>query len=583
MKRGRVKFLKFCLFAAIFVIIARLFYIQIIQHDFYVAKAADEHVFENKIEATRGKIYMKDGDEIVPVVLNETVYTVIFDPSLVNEEKSREIFEKYAKDNLVAKWEDVFQDKGRRYYVVARGVPYNEAKKIVEELGENEVVGVVFEKTTKRVYPEGELASGLLGFVNIDGDGQYGVEGALDEELGGKDGSLKAVRDVNGVVLSIGNENIETPPIDGEDIVLSIDRNMQARVEEILNSYVQNTAATNASAIVMDPRTGEVLTMANVPTYNPAKYAEVEDVNLFRNSVVDEPYEAASVCKTFTFAAAIDLGVMNAETTFYNSDAYTVDGLTLGNAYKGVIGTLTMQQAFNYSLNTGSSVALQLISGGYEINESGRKKLYEYLQKFGLGRKTGVELYESTGFVPSPNEYDYAMNFTYANMTFGQAMNLTMIQIATAFSGIINDGIYHTPSILAGKMVDGKFEKNENIGREERRVVSESTSAQMKEMLYNTRNSKRLYGVDKPGYYIGGKTGTGQVIQSDGSYSEATAEGETIGSYIGFGGTEDELPEYVVMIKLWGEGQHIGGEIVVPVFDDISNYLIDYLKIRPKV
>ena len=104
MERGRVKFLKFCLFAAVFVIVARLFYIQIIKHDFYVAKATDEHVYENKIEATRGKIYMKDGDEIVPIVLNETVYTVIFDPSIVNEEKSREVFEKYAKDNLVAKW-----------------------------------------------------------------------------------------------------------------------------------------------------------------------------------------------------------------------------------------------------------------------------------------------------------------------------------------------------------------------------------------------------------------------------------------------------------------------------------------------
>lgn len=584
MERGRVKFLKFCLFAAVFVIVARLFYIQIIKHDFYVAKAADEHVYENKIEATRGKIYMKDGDEIVPIVLNETVYTVIFDPSIVNEEKSREVFEKYAKDNLVAKWEDVFRDRGRRYYVVARGIPYKEAKKIVEELSEKEIVGVVFEKTTKRVYPEGELASGLLGFVNMEGDGQYGVEGALDEKLGGKDGSLKAVRDVNGVVLSIGNENIETPPVDGEDVVLSIDRNMQARVEGILNNHVQNTAATNASAVVMNPRTGEVLAMANVPTYNPAKYAEVEDANLFRNNVVDEPYEAASVCKTFTFATAIDLGVMNAGTTFYNSGSMTIDDLTFQNAYQGLYGTITMQQALNYSLNTGSATALILISGGGGITQSGREKLYEYYQKFGLGRKTGIELYESTGFVPSPNEYDWAMNFTYANTTFGQGMNLTMIQIASAFSGIVNDGIYHAPSVLAGKMVDGKFVKNEGVGKEERRVVSGSTSTQMKEMLYGTRSNKRLYGIDKPGYYVGGKTGTGQVVQDDGSYSEATMAGETIASYVGFGGAEGELPEYVVMVKIWGEGQHLEGEKhAMPIFDDISNYLIDYLKIRPKV
>lgn len=582
MERKRVGFLKFCLFAAIFTIVARLFYIQIIQHDFYVAKASDEHVHENVIEAVRGKIYAMDGSEIVPIVLNETVYTVIFDPMIVNEEKSKKIFEKYAKDNLVAEWEDVFADKNRRYYVVAKGVKYEDAKKIVDELIEKDVVGITFDKKTKRVYPEGQMASGLLGFVNEDGDGQYGVEGSFDKELSGIDGSLKAVRDVNGVVLSIGDENIETPAVDGEDVVLTIDRNIQTRVEGILNGYVEKTAATNASAIVMDPRTGKVLAMANVPTYDPANYAEVEDANLFRNSIVDEPYEAASVCKTFTFATAIDLGVMNANTTFYNSDAYTVDGLTLGNAYKGVIGTLTMQQAFNYSLNTGSSTALQLISGGNEINEFGREKLYGYLQKFGLGKKTGIELYESPGFVPSPNEYDWTMNFTYANMTFGQAMNLTMAQIATAFSAIINDGYYHAPTILAGKMVDGKFVEEKREEKTEQ-VVSSSTSEQMRAMIYGTRSTQRNNGIDRPGYYIGGKTGTGQVVLEDGSYSEATAAGETIGGYIGFGGAEGELPEYVVMIKLWGKGQHIGGEMVIPVFNDISNYLIDYLKIRPKV
>ncbi len=583
MERKRVGFLKFCLFVAILTILARLFYIQIIQHDYYVARAADEHIQTNKIEAVRGKIYMKDGDEIVPIVLNETVYTVIFDPSLVNEEKSKEIFDKYAKENLVAKWEDVFADKSRRYFVVARGIKYEIAKKIVEELAEENVVGVVFDKTTKRVYPEGQMASGLLGFVNMDGDGQYGVEGAFDEELSGVDGSLKAIRDVNGVVLSIGDENIETPAVDGEDIVLTIDRNIQTRVEGILNQHVENSIATNASAIVMNPRTGKILAMANVPTYNPAKYEEVEDARLFKNSIVDEPYEAASVCKTFTFATAIDLGVMNANTTYYNSGSLTIDGLTFQNAYQGLYGTITMQQALNYSLNTGSTTALRLISGG-EINEAGREKLYSYYQKFGLGRDTHSGLYEATGFVPSPNEYDYAMNFTYANTTFGQGMNLTMIQIVSAFSGIVNDGFYHAPSILAGEMKNGKFVEAKNSGENDREVVSASTSAQMREMLYGTRSGKRLNGIDRPGYYIGGKTGTGQVVQDDGSYSEATMAGETIASYVGFGGTEGELPEYVVMVKIWGDGQHLEGERnAMPIFDDISNYLIDYLRIRPKV
>ncbi|MBR3368513.1 penicillin-binding protein 2 [Candidatus Saccharibacteria bacterium] len=581
MERKRVGFLKFCLFAAIFTIVARLFYIQIIQHDFYVAKASDEHVHENVIEAVRGKIYAMDGNEIVPIVLNETVYTVIFDPMIVNEEKSKEIFEKYAKDNLVAEWDDVFADKNRRYYVVAKGVKYEDAKKIVDELIEENVVGITFDKKTKRVYPEGQMASGLLGFVNEDGDGQYGVEGSFDKELSGIDGSLKAVRDVNGVVLSIGDENIETPAVDGEDVVLTIDRNIQTKVEKILNDYIEKTPATNASAIVMDPRTGEVLAMANVPTYDPAKYSEVEDARLFKNYVVDEPYEAASVCKTFTFTTAIDLGVMNANTTYYNEGSMMVDGLTFQNAYQGLRGTITMQQAFDYSLNTGSATALKLISGG-EFNEVGRARLYDHLIKFGLGQATNIELYEEPGFIPKPNEYDWTMNFTYANMTFGQGMNLTMVQIASAVSGIINNGEYYQPTILAGKMQNGKFIKNERE-KNTKQIVSVSTSEQMREMLWGTRSSKRNNGVDKPGYFIGGKTGTGQVVQADGSYSEASGEGEMIGSYIGFGGRDGELPEYFIMTKLWGKGQYLGGGEANQAFDDISNYLIDYLKIRPKV
>lgn len=575
MERNRVRFLRImCLFVPMLVIVARLFYIQIIQHDDYVKQASDEHVSESVIKARRGEIYMMDGEDVVPVVLNETVYTVVFDPMNVDEGKAKEIFDKYAKENLIAKWEDVFRDKTRRYYIVARGIKYETAKKIVNELVEKNVVGITFEKTTQRVYPEGELASGLLGFVNVDGEGKYGVEESFDKELSGIDGNLKAVRDVSGVVLSIGDENVETPAVDGENVVLSIDRNIQSRVEKILSDHVEKTPATNASAIVMNPRNGKILAMANVPTYNPAKYADIEDLNLFRNYAADEPYETASVCKTFVFAAAMDLGLMTADTTYYNAGSMTVDGLTFNNAYQGLYGTITMQQGFNYSLNTSSATALKLMSGGSEINETGRQKLYDYYQKFRLGKETGIEIYEDTGSVTPPNGFEgdnYALNFKYANMTFGQGMSLTMVQVASAFSGLINNGYYNTPSILA----------NSDTSREQ--IISESASQQVRNLLYGTRNSRRINGTDKAGYFVGGKTGTGQVVLENGQYSDA-ATGETIASYVGFGGREGELPEYVVVVKLWGDGRRLEGEKhALPLFDDINTYLIDYLKIRPNV
>lgn len=578
MDKKRIRILRIGLALAVVAIAVRLFWIQIIQHDEYVAKAAEEHVSENVIEAERGEIYMMDGQEVVPVVLNETVYSVIFDPLMVNEEKAKEVLEKYAKDKLVAKWEDVFSNKMMRYYVVARNVNYEMAKKIQEE----ELSGVSFEKGTKRVYVEGEMASGVLGFVNADGEGQYGVEGAFNEELSGVNGTLKAVRDASGVALSIGEDNVEIPAVDGKDVVLTIDRNIETNVEKILSGYINGkTEATNASAVVLDPQSGKVLAMANVPTYNPADYGNVKDIRSYMNNVTEVAYEPASVCKTFTFAAAIDLGVMTAGTLYNNTGKMTVDTLTFENAWKGQYGTISMQTAFDYSLNTGSATALMLIGGG-SFNEGGRQKLYDYYQKFGLGQYTGIELFESAGFVPGPNAYDYTMDFTYANTTFGQGMNLTMLQVAAGVASVINGGNYYEPTIVAGEIKDEGFVEAEPKAAV-RKTISEETSAAMRAMMWGTRNTKRLQGVDKAGYYIGGKTGTGQVVQEDGSYSEATAQGETVGGYVGFGGTEGELPRYVVMIKLWGDGIHIGGEQVVPVFDEINEYLLNYLKIQPKV
>lgn len=576
MDQKRVKILRALLFVAVMVIAARLFYIQIIQHDEYVAKAAEAHISENKIPAERGKIYVMDGEEAVPVVLNATAYAVIFDPMVVDEEKGKEVIEQYAKDKMVASWDEVFGNKESRYFVVAKDVNYANAKKIEEA----EILGVSFEKQTKRVYVEGEMASEVLGFVNSDGIGQYGIEGAMNKVLSGTDGSFKSVRDVNGVALSIGDDNVKTPAVDGEDVVLSIDRNVQRKVEAILSDHVGKTPATNASAVVLDPRTGRVLAMANVPNYNPEDYGNVKDASAYQNSALEEAYETASVCKTFAFAAAIDLGVMSPNTVYNNTGSMTVDTLTFENAYKGLYGPITMQQAFNFSLNTGSATALKLISGG-DFSEAGRQKLYEYYQKFGLGNYTGVELYEVPGFVPKPNEYDWTMDFTYANMTFGQGMNLTMLQVASAVAGIINNGEYHQPMIVEGKMKDGELVKMEDE-KETRTVVSAATSEAMRGMLYGTREGKRTDGTDKPGYYIGGKTGTGQVVLENGKYSDAL--GETIASYVGFGGTEGELPQYLVMVKIWGEGQHIEGEKhATPIFNDISKYLIDYLKIPPKM
>ena len=433
---------------------------------------------------------------------------------------------------------------------------------------------------TKRVYPEGTLAARLLGFVNMDGDGQYGVEGSLDEELKGKDGRLKTIADVNNVALSIGKDNIRVPAEDGKNVVLTVDRNVQAKVEEILQRRMTEFGKDQASALVMDPRTGEILAMANLPGYDPGNYGEVEDASVYVNRVTDDPYEPASVCKSFTFATGIELGVLDANTMFYNNGYEVIDGWQIKNSTYGqanLLGPTSIQNALNWSLNTGSIHALKLIGGdATQINEQGRKTLYDfYVNHFGLGKETGIELYEATGLINDPVEGD-GRDSLYANMTFGQNMLVTMLQVASGYSALVNGGEYHHPTIVKGYMEGGVLVEKERAGAAWR-AVSEDTSRQMREMLWGTRSLMWATGVDRDGYFVGGKTGTAQVIR-DGAYSMD----EWVATYVGFGGATGEMPEYLAMVRIWKDGETTGAEqYAQPVFNDISDFMIDYLKIKP--
>lgn len=574
----RNKALKVGVLLVMSIIVVRLFFIQIVQHDEWVEKAAAQQTMLNVLKAERGEIYMMDGSEPVAVVMNATVYTVVVDPMVVDEATMREKLTPILADKQVAEWDDVFANKTLRYYIVGKNV----GRKAAEQVAAADFSGVWLQANTKRVYPEGTLAANLLGFVNADGIGQYGVEGSLNKMLAGTDGLLKTVKDINNVALSIGDDNIKVPAVDGESVVLTIDRNMQYNVEKIIQKKSEELGFKNISALVMDPRNGKVLVMANYPSYDPADYGNVNSAADYVNHIVEDPYEPASVCKTFTFATGVELGVMTPEKTFYNTGEIIVDNWPIRNAEQGsyLLGDQTMQTAFNYSLNTGSSQVLRWLGGSETIiTAAAREKLYDfYYNKFGLGQATGIELIESVGMITEPNAEIYGLDSTYANMTFGQNMQMTMLQVAAAMASVVNGGEYYEPTIVAGKMVNGKFEKAETK-EPVRRTISEKTSATMRGMLYGTRRAWRNVGVDKAGYYVGGKTGTAQVIK-DGAYSMD----ETEATYIGVGGTEGEIPEYLIMVRIWEDGKLAGGqEHALPTFNDIKNYVQDYLKVKPKV
>ncbi len=574
----RIKILKNILWLALAVIIVRLFFIQIIEHDTWLAKAEKQHTLLENIVAKRGEIYMMDDGEPVAVVLNQTTYQIIIDPLVTEKEEITRVLNTYAKDYIVANLDEVYNIEGLRYSIVAKNVPRDIANKIAEE----NLPAVWLKKNNQRVYPEGEMASELLGFVNADGLGQYGVEGSLNKLLAGKDGLIKTTADINKVALSIGDNNIKIPAEDGKNVVLSVDRGLQKGVEELTIDAINSTDATNASVVIMDPNNGKVLSMANLPNYDPGNYGDVKDASAYINYTTESPYEPASVCKSFAFSAAINEGVMDSETTYFNQGYEIIDGWKIKNATQrdSIYGTINMKTALYWSLNTGSIYALKLLGGNPDqITQSGREKLYDYYyNKFRLGQATGIELIEAEGYIPDPNE-GWGRDSVYANMTFGQNLGLTMIQTATAFSAVINGGTYRTPTIIEGILENGEVKPYEFGEKIEDKILSDGTSAMMRDMLLNNRSYKVRMGVDEEGYAIGGKSGTAQVIV-DGAYDDTM--NETIGSYIGFVGPEGELPKYVIMVKMWGEGQHLDGEIAINLFDSLSNYIINYFKIKPK-
>ncbi len=561
---------------AMVVIVLRLFFLQVIQHDHYVALATEEQVKKLVIPASRGMIYALDGDTPVPLVMNQQVYTMFADPMVVDQPTQvAQVVRDIAGGNLVVEnvEQNLAEGKTQKsmYRVLAKNVTLRQAELIKAK----ELKGVGFQRVSKRVYPEGQMAAQTLGFVNNEGKGQYGVEQELNDRLTGTDGLLKSVTDVANVPLSIGKDNIRQEAVNGDNLVLTIDRNVQAKAQEALLAGLQRSGATHGSVMVMDPETGHIVALADFPTYSPADFTNVQDEQVFRNIATTEPYEPGSVMKTFTIATGIDKGVINAGSTYYNTDKIKVEDRTITNALKGVTGTITMQSALNNSLNTGMVTIAQRLGDGERINKTSRDTIYDYFHnRLGLGERTGVEIAnEQRGILISPDE-EQGNAVRYSNMAFGQGLNVTMMQVAAGFSAIINGGTYHSPTVIAGTYENGRL-KNENNSKTRPGVISANASAQAKEMIHQARVG--YTNTDTPGYYIGGKTGTSQTLEN-GQYINS----QTVGTYLGFGGT-DAAAKYVIMVQVSGKNMNLeGNKHAMPIFTDISNWLLGYYQLQPR-
>ncbi len=553
---------------------------QVIQHDYYVSEANKVQVQPLSIQPTRGQLYVRDGNDLVPLVLNERVYTVFADPSDVkNPAETRTALMKIIGGELNGDIDALLKDNNGtiRYRVLARNVSQQQAELIQKQ----QLAGIGLQQTNHRVYPEGNLAAQTLGYLDSEGNGQYGIEGALNNRLKGKAGLLETVTDVRKIPLTIGTNDVNTPAVNGDDIVLTLDRSVQLQAEAVLKSGLDRAHATKGSMIVMDPNNGAVLAMANYPTYDPGQYNKVEDYSVFQNGIVSAPYENGSVIKALTMGAGLDSGSVTSNSTFNDSSGCTqVDDRRICNVEEDPKAAVaTMLDTLRYSLNTGVVHIVKQMGGG-SINRTARDTMYQYFHdRYRFGMLTGIEQAgESPGIVIRPDEAE-GNNVRYANMAFGQGMDVTMIQTAAAFSAEINGGVYYQPRLVAGiRRDDGGMTAKEPVVVNDK-VLSKEASAAARELIWQGRKTGFFGKYDREGYMIGGKTGTSQVIdRTTGEYSSENS----IGSYLGFGGVDS--PRYVIMVKVDDAkiGGYEGTTAAGPIFNDMNSWMIDYLRLQPQ-
>lgn len=532
--------------------------------------------------------------------------------------------------NMAPAWLEQILIGEDRYEVIATKIDPEKSRQLREIIqkdneenpNDRNYIGVAFIEEYYRYYPETTLAANILGFVDGEGNGQYGIEESFDKQLRGKKGVFKAQKDVTGRQITVGDSIIE-PALNGYDITLTIDRTIQLEVERILKAGVDRYNANSGQVIIIDPKTSKIIAMAHYPTFNPNKYSdafnkidvefsEEEEESLipvsesdthfhfyrnvdtddkfevfkdieegkepvyqryenwygpevYQNKVVASIYEPGSVYKSIAMAAAIDDGDVTPNHTFYEAGPIEVDEYEIRNSTDEYRGTQTMTNVLEQSSNVGMA---------YVAKKIGRNLFYSYMMKFGFGEKTGIEFEtEEAGHIEYFTQWADSELVTHA---FGQGIAVTPLQMVNAYGALANKGTLMQPYIVEsitdenGKTI---YTEPTVIGQ----AISEETANTITAMLVSAVENGVASNAQTDHHYIAGKTGTSQTYKWGEPLEGA---GTTITSFAGYGPVED--PKFVVLVKLdRPRASEWGSETAAPIFADIADFLFDYYNVPP--
>lgn len=563
-KNWRINLIFLITFAVFGGISYRLFNLQVVDHKFYSLKAQNQHKISQTLNPKRGSIFAKDKfGEFYPLAMDKDFISVFAVPSeIIEKEQTAEKL-----SSLLGVEKDLILKR-----ISKNNDPYEPIKsKITEEeevaLKKEAITGVHFSVKENRYYFYNDMASAIIGFVNNQNGefaGQYGLEKFYNKDLTGTKGSLDAEKaEKSDAIILTGDQNY-APPLDGADVILTIDYNIQSKAEEVLKKAAEKWQAEKGILIVADSRTGAIKAMANWPAFDLNKYFEVSGVDVYLNSVVQNIFEPGSVIKPITMAIGIDKEIISPNTKYNDEGVVKIGGYIIKNFDGKAHGEKTMTDVLKLSLNTGVVFVQKKIP---------KEIFYDYFKKFGFSEKTGIDLPGEVAGNISNLETNRDIN--YATASFGQGIAITPIELVSAINVLANEGKLMKPYIVEEiKKISGKTMKFQP--QEIRRVISATVASEVSAMMAQVIES----GLDKSakvdGYQIAGKTGTAQIPDGKGGY----LKDETIHSFIGFAPAFD--PRFTVLIKLdKPQGNRFASNTLSAFFGEMMNFLLNYYEIPP--
>ncbi|MBI5465725.1 MAG: penicillin-binding protein 2 [Candidatus Kerfeldbacteria bacterium] len=562
----RLAIVRLVFFVFFVLIILRLFQLQVINHGFYMALASGQHDLYAKLIPQRGQVFVQDPlakSKLAPAAVNRYLNLVYASPQKVPEPAAAA----QALTKLLA-----IPESDLEYVLAKANDPWEPLKHAVSDEVAQAVVnlnmpGLYTAPEVTRYYPEGEAMAQLLGFVGYSGDrkqGQYGIEGYWEKVLAGSQGELRSEKDAAGRLILLGEQEV-TPAVDGVDLVLTIDKNIQFRACTALTAAVKRHGALGGSVVIMEPATGAVRAVCNSPTFDPNKYAEVSNLAWFSDAAVSGTYEPGSVFKPITMAAALERHKVTPETTYVDTGEVKIGPEVIKNSDLKAHGQKSMTQVLEESLNTGII---------YAMRQVGTREFANFVSKFGFGSLTGIELpREQPGDVKSlaqPGE------IFAATASFGQGLTVTPLQLAQAFGAIANRGRLIKPYVVQEvSYADGR--KQSTTPTLVRQVLTPEVATTLSAMLVSVVERGHGRRASVPGYYVAGKTGTAQVAFKD---KPGYDPDKNIGTFVGFAPVDE--PRFVMVVKIDQPKDVVFAESsAAPLFGELAKFLLEYYQVPP--